>query len=91
MPVINAIPPRLPQPGHKWRLDEIVITIGGNKHWLWRAVDQDGIVLDVLVHSCVTRSLCCRFDPGAISGHRACQGSVIGTSNTAQRVLIFVC
>jgi hypothetical protein len=59
MPVINAIPPRLPQPGHKWRLDEIVITIGGKKHWLWRAVDQDGIVLDVLVHSCVTRSLCC--------------------------------
>jgi transposase-like protein len=65
MPVINAIPPRLPQPGHKWRLDEIVITIGGKKHWLWRAVDQDGIVLDVLVHSCVTRSLCCRFDPGS--------------------------
>ena len=33
--------------GDKWHLDEVVITIGGKKHWLWRAVDQDGFVLDV--------------------------------------------
>src|ERR671913_2647543 len=32
-----------------WHLDEVVITIAGRKHWLWRAVDQDGLVLDVLV------------------------------------------
>lgn len=25
-----------------WHLDEVVITISGKKHWLWRAVDQDG-------------------------------------------------
>ncbi|BCH67462.1 IS6 family transposase (plasmid) [Agrobacterium vitis] len=37
--------------GDKWHLDEVVICIGGNKHWLWRAVDQDGFVLDVLVQS----------------------------------------
>ena len=24
-------------------LDEFVISIGGKKHWLWRAVDQDGL------------------------------------------------
>ena len=30
---------------------QVVITIAGKKHWLWRAVDQDGIVLDVLVQS----------------------------------------
>jgi putative transposase len=29
----------------------VVITIAGQKHWLWRAVDQDGLVLDVLVQS----------------------------------------
>jgi len=28
-----------------------VLTIAGKKHWLWRAVDQDGIVLDILVQS----------------------------------------
>ena len=37
--------------GDKWHIDEVVITIGGKKHWLWRAVDQDGFVLDVLVQS----------------------------------------
>ena len=42
---------RLPRPGDKWHLDEVVITIAGKKHRLWRAVDQDGIVLDVLVRS----------------------------------------
>ena len=47
----NQIRRRLPHPGDKWHLDEVVITIAGQKHWLWRAVDQDGIVLDVLVQS----------------------------------------
>jgi putative transposase len=37
--------------GDKWYLDEVVISIGGKKHWLWRAVGQDGFVLDVLVQS----------------------------------------
>jgi putative transposase len=37
--------------GDNWHLDEVVISIGGKKHWLWRAVDQDGFVLDVLVQS----------------------------------------
>jgi putative transposase len=36
-------------PGDTWHLDEVVITIAGQKHWLWRAVDGQGFVLDVLV------------------------------------------
>src|ERR687898_976485 len=47
----NQIRRRLPRPGDTWHLDEVVLTIAGQKHWLWRAVDQDGIVLDVLVQS----------------------------------------
>ena len=47
----NQIRRKLPCAGDKWHLDEVVITIAGQKHWLWRAVDQDGIVLDVLVQS----------------------------------------
>jgi putative transposase len=35
--------------GDKWYLDEVVISIGGKKHWLWRAVHQGSFVLDVLV------------------------------------------
>ena len=34
-----------------WHLDEVVITIAGRKHWLWRAVDQDGHVLDEIVQN----------------------------------------
>jgi putative transposase len=47
----NRVRRRLPCPGDKWHLDEVVVTIAGTKHWLWRAVDQDGLVLDVLVQS----------------------------------------
>jgi putative transposase len=34
-----------------WHLDEVVVTIAGQKHWLWRAVDQDGYVLDEIVQA----------------------------------------
>ncbi|NTH14733.1 IS6 family transposase [Agrobacterium rhizogenes] len=34
-----------------WHLDEVLISIGGRKHWLWRAVDQDGYVLDEIVQA----------------------------------------
>ncbi len=37
--------------GDKWHLDECLVAINGQKQWLWRAVDQDGFVLDVLVQS----------------------------------------
>jgi putative transposase len=47
----NRVRRRLPCPGDKWHLDEVVVTIVGKKHWLWRAVDQDGLVLDALVQS----------------------------------------
>src|SRR3982750_4686862 len=47
----NQIRRRLPRAGDKWHLDEVCLMIRGQKHWLWRAVDQDGVVLDVLVQS----------------------------------------
>ena len=44
----NRIRRRAPCRGDKWHLDEVAISIAGKKHWLWRAVDQEGFVLDVL-------------------------------------------
>ena len=38
---------RRPQPGDKWHMDEVFIRIQGVQHYLWRAVDQDGVVLDI--------------------------------------------
>src|SRR2546430_7997985 len=40
---------RRPRPGDKWHLDEVFLTIKGERHYLWRAVDQEGNVLDILV------------------------------------------
>lgn len=40
-----------PAAGDKWHLDEVAISIRGKKYWLWRAVDQNGDVLDILVQS----------------------------------------
>ena len=40
---------RRPRPGDKWHLDEVFIRIQGELHYLWRAVDQNGTVLDILV------------------------------------------
>jgi putative transposase len=45
----NQIRQRAPARGDKWHLDEVVISIAGEPYWLWRAVDQNGFVLDVLV------------------------------------------
>ncbi|MQP33544.1 IS6 family transposase [Rhodococcus erythropolis] len=47
----NQLNRRRARPGDKWHLDEVFIRINGRQHYLWRAVDQDGNVLDVLVQS----------------------------------------
>ena len=33
----------------KWHLDEVFVTINGQRYYLWRAVDRDGMVLDILL------------------------------------------
>nr|WP_161884249.1 IS6 family transposase [Deinococcus alpinitundrae] len=38
-----------PRRGSRWYLDEMHVDIGGIKHWLWRAVDEHGAVLDVFL------------------------------------------
>jgi putative transposase len=47
----NVLRRRRPRPGDKWHLDEVFLTINGHRQYLWRAVDQDGHVLDILVQS----------------------------------------
>jgi putative transposase len=47
----NMLKRRRPQPGDKWFLDEVFLRIRGKLHYLWRAVDLDGHVLDILVQS----------------------------------------
>ena len=42
---------RRPKPNSAWHLDEMFVSIGGRKMYLWRAVDAEGEVLDILVQS----------------------------------------
>jgi putative transposase len=48
-PYANELRQRRPRPGDKWHLDEVFLTIHGKRHYLWRAVDQEGNILDILV------------------------------------------
>jgi putative transposase len=47
----NQLRHRCPRPGDTWHLDEVFLTISGERHYLWRAVDQDSHALDILVQS----------------------------------------
>jgi putative transposase len=47
----NCVRRDRPRPNDKWHLDEVVISIRGKKHWLWRAIDAEGDVLDILVQT----------------------------------------
>jgi putative transposase len=44
----NQLRRRRPHCGDTWHLDEVFLTIRGERHYLWREVDQDGNVLDIL-------------------------------------------
>jgi putative transposase len=44
----NQLRRRRPRPGDKWHF-EVLLTMNGERHYLWRAVDQDDNVLDILV------------------------------------------
>ena len=47
--------------GDTWFLDEVFVTINGQRQYLWRAVDQDGDVIDILVQSRRNRRAAERF------------------------------
>ena len=49
--------------GDKWHLDEVFIKVNGVRQYLWRAVDQDGNVLDILVQSRRNTKAAKRFWP----------------------------
>ena len=50
-PIAQNLRRSRPPPSDFWHLDEMVIVIRGRQHWLWRAIDNEGEVLDFLVQS----------------------------------------
>jgi putative transposase len=61
---------RQPKRGDKWHLDEVVLTIKGKHYYLWRAVDQNGHALDVLVQSRRNQQAAKRFFRKLLKGLR---------------------
>ncbi|WP_081235539.1 IS6 family transposase [Streptomyces viridosporus] len=57
----NGLRRRRPRPGDKWHLDEVFVRINGELKYLWRAVDQHGNVLDILVQSRRDKAAARRF------------------------------
>jgi putative transposase len=69
---------RRPRPGDKWHLDEVQLKINGRKHWLWRAVDQEGLVLAILVPARRSRQAAATF----------LRRVLVGCGNRRPRVII---
>ena len=61
---------RRPRPGDKWHFDEVFVKINGTTHYLWRAVDQHGNVLDILVQSRRNAVAAKRFSAKLLKGLR---------------------
>ncbi len=58
------------RPGDTWFLDEVFVTINGERRYLWRAVDQDGDVLDILVQKRCDKRAAKRFFMKLLKGLR---------------------
>jgi putative transposase len=61
---------RRPRPGDTWHLDEVFIRINGELHYLWRAVDQHGVVLDIQVQDRRNTAAAKRFFNRLLAGLR---------------------
>ncbi len=66
----NQLRWRRPRPGDKWHLDEVFVRINGRLCYLWRAVDQHGNVLDILVQSRRNAVAAKRFFRKLLKGQR---------------------
>ena len=64
----NELRRRRPRPGDKWHLDEVVLKIKGKLCYLWRAVDQEGMILDILVQSNRNTKAATRFFKKLLKG-----------------------
>ena len=63
--------------GDTWYLDEVFATIQGQRRYLWRAVDQDGDLLDILVQSRRNRRAAIRFFRKVLKGRGRLPNRVI--------------
>jgi putative transposase len=69
--------------GDKWHVDEVMLKINGKRHWLWRAVDQAGVVLDILVQERRDQAAAERFLQRVLDGEGGVEPRVVITDRLA--------
>src|SRR6266545_2512149 len=74
-----GLPRRRARAGDKWHLDEVALKIRGKRHWLWRAVDQNGVVLDILVQERRDQAAAERFLRRVLDGEGGAEPRVVIT------------
>ena len=83
---------RQPQLGDTWHLDEVFVKIRGRRYYLWRAVDQDGDVIDILVQPRRDRRAAQRFLRKLMKGQgqapRRLVTDKLGSYRAAHRVVM---
>jgi putative transposase len=81
-----------PTQGDRWYLDEVFMSIGGQRYYLWRAVDQDGDVIDVLLQKRRNGLAAKRFFRKLLKGQQAVPNGIVtdklGSYRVAHREMI---
>ena len=77
---------RQPRPGDKWHLDEVFLTINGRRQYLWRAVDQDGNVLDGTVNLSSPRAIFAGSPPRFTRSRVTYEAYVVSRTSTRPQV-----
>ena len=71
---------RRPRPSNRWHLDEMVVRIAGKRMYLWRAVDHEGEVLDILVQRRRDTRAALRLMRKLLKKQRSCRNCWSATS-----------
>ncbi|MGI8647270.1 MAG: IS6 family transposase [Mycobacteriales bacterium] len=79
----NTLRRRRPRPGNKWHLDEVFIKVNGKTHYLWRALDQDRNILDILVTSRGDTTAATRVFPKTLTGWQYVPGVLVTDKSPA--------
>ena len=75
-PSADQVPRRQAQPGDTWHLEDVLATINGKTRVLWRAVDQDGHAIDILVQRRRNQAAAKNFFSNRLKGCRYAPRSV---------------
>ena len=66
-----------PKPSSTWHIDEVFLKIGGKQMYLWRAIDDEGEVLDVLLQSRRNKVAALKFLRHALKKHQTTPSAIV--------------